>query len=798
MYDITNEIDLINKILNVLEQNSLSKNQFQGFINSLQAKLRFAKDHFYRLGVVGVTSSGKSTMINSLLGENLLPQKVKPSSSQLVRCHFGKERYANIFFEDKPKVHVRGKALTNDVIGFYGDEECNSKNKEHVKEIEIVSPNFPFSEQLLLVDSPGLDAFGFDEHEKLTMNTLLPTIDFCVFVTICGPTSDDKTLEIINEIADYDKPLVIVQNMIDSLRESVDGKKSDSDVARDYKNRVKAVVSKSNFQNKESIPIVQISAKWALNGREGNDKRILEKSNYQGLVDAITTVFNSVRPQIENNRLLMLKKDIDRIVVDIEQTNSQVKYIVERFEFDNEQSLFNDEISSLKKVIDDAYSKIDNINNRLFDFNRESLDSVKQKIDDAVSPINSKCRDFYKYVKSLCERLNIDIREVLANPKGISTPTIDYKYTTKEKTVYVDKPGWWNSLKRHIDILDLNIGKEKETIEYTIVDEKSTVEDVKEKLKSVKTSINQLRSTWLDKQVDSIKNKIFNEIENKRKDYNNRLQANLDAQLNSRIASELKDISRRIKISNPKTTQSKGFSEAKFEPLYETEVDDMVWNLYRLSDDIRRNIHQEIIRVVSDKQKRHLIIGWNKTCESRFLYDCFKMLLSDNQIVDKSQQTVLGNQNVVLWHNPIFKKSHRNTSSNVYILINAIQIGQAKKELFNLVKSGVLLKEDCIFMVVQDFREIITANAVEETIENFLVLGKEIGLNIEYKIMLNHSNPIYNLAAFEAQSLKGTITEETKVNSMLQRDFDFLICKEEGTLSITNNIIRILNRKRHE
>lgn len=346
--------------------------------------------------------------------------------------------------------------------------------------------------------------------------------------------------------------------------------------------------------------------------------------------------------------------------------------------------------------------------------------------------------------------------------------------------------------------MDLNIGKEKETIEYTIVDEKSTVEDVKEKLKSVKTSINQLRSTWLDKQVDSIKNKIFNEIENKRKDYNNRLQANLDAQLNTRIASELKDISRRIKISNPKTTQSKRFSEAKFEPLYETEVDDMVWNLYRLSDDIRRNIHQEIIRVVSDKQKRHLIIGWNKTCESRFLYDCFKMLLSDNQIVDKSQQTVLGNQNVVLWHNPIFKESHRNTSSNVYILINAIQIGQAKKDLFNLVKSGVLLKEDCIFMVVQDFHEIITANAVEETIENFLVLGKEIGLNIEYKIMLNHSNPIYNLAAFEAQSLKGTITEETKVNSMLQRDFDFLISKEEGTLSITNNIIRILNRKRHE
>ncbi len=40
-----------------------------------------------------------------------------------------------------------------------------------------------FRGNILLIDSPGLDAYGLENHEKLTLENLLPTIDVCIFVT---------------------------------------------------------------------------------------------------------------------------------------------------------------------------------------------------------------------------------------------------------------------------------------------------------------------------------------------------------------------------------------------------------------------------------------------------------------------------------------------------------------------------------------------------------------------------------------------------------------------------------------
>ncbi|MDE6832644.1 MAG: hypothetical protein K2J39_00120 [Ruminococcus sp.] len=67
------------------------------------------------------------------------------------------------------------------------------------------------------------------------MSSLLPTIDFCIFVTTYQTNSDAKMRSVLDIIADYDCPLIIVQNMIDSIKSSPDGKKSVNEVADEHR-----------------------------------------------------------------------------------------------------------------------------------------------------------------------------------------------------------------------------------------------------------------------------------------------------------------------------------------------------------------------------------------------------------------------------------------------------------------------------------------------------------------------------------------------------------------------------------
>ena len=124
-------------------------------------------------------------MINSLLGEPLLPAVARPSSSQLVSCFRSASRAATIYFQEGSPKRFCGSSLNPKLLEKYGDEGVNSKNKERVKQIELTTPVFPFDDRIVLIDSPGLDAYGYAGHEQLTMNSLLPTIDFCIFVTTC-------------------------------------------------------------------------------------------------------------------------------------------------------------------------------------------------------------------------------------------------------------------------------------------------------------------------------------------------------------------------------------------------------------------------------------------------------------------------------------------------------------------------------------------------------------------------------------------------------------------------------------
>ena len=91
------ELQIIEKVISILSRNAKCKDRYAPELKNFSERKGRAKYNRYRLGVIGVTSSGKSTMINSLLGEFLLPAVARPSSSQLVSCFRSKTRKRSLF-----------------------------------------------------------------------------------------------------------------------------------------------------------------------------------------------------------------------------------------------------------------------------------------------------------------------------------------------------------------------------------------------------------------------------------------------------------------------------------------------------------------------------------------------------------------------------------------------------------------------------------------------------------------------------------------------------------------------------
>ena len=293
-----------------------------------------------RVGVIGVTSSGKSTLINAVLGTDILSSAIAPSSGQLVCCSYGEKPEITIRFENGTEQKFSGKQFGRDILQEFSDERYNPQNQKGVLNIELTSPLFDFGKDVLLVDSPGLDAFGLEAHERLTLESLVPTIDACIYVTTMKTNSDRKTLEILNTVAKYQCPIIIVQNMLDAVRPSPSGDKTREQVATDHRNRVKRIVDRSDIEDKDSVQIIQISAelakKWKSAKSAGTEPPITEdayhKSNYELFVDSVTRILEVQRPRIERQRLHSIQSCVDALSKSIqERINEPTAAIEETF-----------------------------------------------------------------------------------------------------------------------------------------------------------------------------------------------------------------------------------------------------------------------------------------------------------------------------------------------------------------------------------------------------------------------------------------------------------------------------------
>jgi len=226
-------------------------------IKDLLDKLR--QNRFY-LVVLGAFKRGKSTLINALLGEAVLPVAVIPLTSVVTILSYGERLTIEVRFHNG-----ESRRITKPELVDYITEKGNPGNHKGVREVEITYPSEYLRDGVRIIDTPGVGSV-YSHNTEIAYN-FLPQVDAAVFVVTADPPLSAAEQEFLQDIREYVHKLFFVLNKMDYLEES------ERQEALEFTTRI----LKENL----AIPQVNIfpmSAKLALEGKNNGHPELLAQS----------------------------------------------------------------------------------------------------------------------------------------------------------------------------------------------------------------------------------------------------------------------------------------------------------------------------------------------------------------------------------------------------------------------------------------------------------------------------------------------------------------------------------------
>lgn len=817
------EITLANEVKSILSLSEQRKLRYASDLNWLNTWENLWTSDRIRVGVVGVTSSGKSTLINALLGDNLLSVAVRPSSSQLVSCSYAKKRSATVYFINGDKKTIGDTAQLKDSIMQYSDESYNKRNEKQVAQLELSTPNFDLGEDVLLVDSPGLDATGYEAHEKLTLETLLPTVDVVIFVTTVKSEVDKKMKQTLNTIAKYNCPVMVVQNMLDAVRPSVDGKKSAADVAKERMNRVRLAVEQSKIKNKSEVKISQISAVMAMQYRcqkehSEDDTRKFKRSRYESFVSGVKELVESKRPEIEKQRVKTILEHIEEL---IQQEDKRTQNISTDVPVDDTLSSVSKKVTeALNSTYEDIQSVIHELQKMYDKYFSESKTTKKEKTSDFLSVFGSSLfspskgslgedeikeikqvvnlfetrvvqsvRNFSAQCSKAIKKLNLPTRDLWSYNGLPRMPKVEVKTKTVERSRTVNKKGLWNKVKRLFS--RGKYGTETEHYTETIVDDDATRESAKRYIERLQFEYGKTLETW-HKNAQSTVLSLHQEIDLRVAAIKEKEQQVLDAADWKQIREALDKCVGAYGGTKITPVQIEPKQKEQNQEVQDStkliKVPAKIGQLHNAAEKYLLAVQSSSFNYAIQSQEREdhpaLVVSNSPDNLSDFLYRFYKINKSDfvkETICPVSDRLTTACSPTETQIKSIKKAS---VGTNVFLLINGLQFHtEYETSLRHNVQSN-LGQNDALFLVIQDFEILANGNAITECIRS-VRMEQDTYKGI---VLISHKNPVYNMAIVHAQTTTGKLKEETMFYTSLTTRFPALV--DEVAKKRINNILR--------
>ena len=323
-------------------------------------------DELFLLVVVGEFNSGKSAIINALLGQKLLKEGVTPTTTQIHILRYGKT------------------------------QEC-TPNDEHQY---VLTFPVEFLSEISIVDTPGTNAI-IRQHETIT-SQFVPRSDLVLFVTSADRPFTESERVFLEHIREWGKKVIILINKMDILENKGDRTEVEAFIRENAPRllgtspEVFLVSARAALRAKQGEP-----ALWQESGFEPLERHIHETLDERGrlrlkllnplgvgtyLVDRYVDVITSRRTFLQTDldmlvdvetQLALFKGDMDHDfnfrMADIEKP---------LFEMEQRGQDFFDETFRLARVFD-LFSK----SRVQQEFERKVVADVPQRIERKVSEL---------------------------------------------------------------------------------------------------------------------------------------------------------------------------------------------------------------------------------------------------------------------------------------------------------------------------------------------------------------------------------------------------------------------------
>lgn len=183
------------------------------FQSSLEALVERLETTTFEIALFGRVSSGKSSLLNSILGFAALPVGVTPVTAVPTRVRWGEVARAEIGFAEAPSETIALPRLEEFV-----SERLNPENRKHVRRAVVEVPVEFLRRGVVFVDTPGIGSLATSGARE--SYAYLPRCDLGVLLVDAGSVPGRDEIELLRLLYESGIPPMLVISKADLLSEA--------------------------------------------------------------------------------------------------------------------------------------------------------------------------------------------------------------------------------------------------------------------------------------------------------------------------------------------------------------------------------------------------------------------------------------------------------------------------------------------------------------------------------------------------------------------------------------------------
>lgn len=371
---VTDVRDNLLKLQDYSEALELSQN-----MASIKDVLEKSSNDVFSVAVIGEFKRGKSTLINALLEQDVLPTDAMPATATLNRVTYSIKPFARIEYRDGNTEDVEIEKLAEYVTKLTEESEQRAAT---VKMATVYYPTSYCKNNVDIIDTPGLND---DSTMAEVTLSVLPEIDAALFVIMAqSPFSEYERDFLENKLMSSDLGRILfvvtgidrldeedVDRVLDSIRERIN---------RYVIEKAKKLYGEDSpefevYRQKLGTPkVFGLSAKQALKGKVKGDNTLLEVSRFpvfeKELERFLTEDRGAITLQVQVNKILSAANEIIKSI-----QLREAALAMGQQEFQEKYADAKEKIAAIRAQREKEYQKIDDSANAAWNQLRPMADS---------------------------------------------------------------------------------------------------------------------------------------------------------------------------------------------------------------------------------------------------------------------------------------------------------------------------------------------------------------------------------------------------------------------------------------